>query len=81
MLQGQPLEEVESFSYLGSEINQSNKAEKEVLMRLEKAGKAYQIWRRKIFQSRALSIATKLHAHQTLVMPVLLDGAETWTET
>ena len=81
MLWGQPLKEVESFSYLCSEINQSNKAEKEVLVRLEKAGKAYQIWRRKVFQSRTLSIATKVHAHQTLVMPVLLYGAETWTET
>ena len=49
MLWGQPLEEVESFSYLGSDISQSNKAEKEVSMRLEKAGKAYQVWRRKVF--------------------------------
>ena len=43
MLQGQPLDEVEFFSYLGSEISQSNKAEKEVLMRLEKASKTYLI--------------------------------------
>ena len=81
MLQGQPLEEVESFSYLGSEIGQSSKAEKEVSVRLEKAGKVHQIWRRKVFQSRALSTATKVRAYQTLVMPVLLYGAETWTVT
>ena len=81
MLQSQPLEEVESFSYLGSEISQSNKAEKEVAVRLEKAGKVFQIWRRKVFQSRTLSTATKVQSYQTLVMPVLLYGAETWTVT
>ena len=81
MLQSQPLEEVESFSYLGSEISQSNKAEKEVAVRLEKAGKVFQIWRRKVFQSRTLSTATKVRSYQTLVMPVLLYGAETWTVT
>ena len=41
-LRGQALEEVESFSYLGSEVGQSAKVEKEVAVRLEKAGKAYQ---------------------------------------
>ena len=81
MLQSQPLEEVESFSYLGSEISQSNKAEKEVAVILEKPGKVFQIWRRKVFQSRTLSTATKVRSYQTLVMPVLLYGAETWTVT
>ena len=78
MLQSQPLEEVESLSYLGSEIGQSNKAEKEVAVRLEKAGKVFQIRRRRVFQSRTLSTA-KVQSYQTLVMPVLLYGAETWT--
>ena len=72
---------MESFSYLGSEIGQSNKAEKEVVVRLEKAGKVFQIWRRKALQSRTLSTATKVQSYQTLVMPVLLYGAETWTVT
>ena len=69
---------------MGSEMcirDRSSKAEKEVSVRLEKAGKVHQIWRRKVFQSRALSSATKVRAYQTLVMPVLLYGAETWTVT
>ena len=75
MLQGQPLEEVESFSYLGSEIGQTINVEREVSVRLEKAGKVYQIWRKKVFHS--LSIATKVRVFQTLVLSVLLYGAET----
>ena len=45
MLQNQPLEEVESFTYLGSEIGQSINVEPEVSVRLEKEGKSYQIWK------------------------------------
>ena len=81
LLQGQPLEEVESFFYLGSEIGQSINVEREVSLRLEKAGKVYQIWRKKVFHSRALSIATKVRVFRTLVLSVLLYGAETWTVT
>ena len=36
------------ISYLGSEVGQSAKVEKEVAVRLEKGGKVYQMWRRKI---------------------------------
>ena len=59
ILQGQALEEVESFSHLGSEVGQSAKVEKKVAMRLEKAGKVYQMWRRKVF-SHNFSKATKM---------------------
>ena len=75
------LEEVESFSYLGSEIGQSAKVGKEVNIRLKKASTVYQMWRRKVFKNRSLSKTTKLKVFRTCVMPVLLYGAETWTVT
>ena len=62
-LQGQTLEEVQSFPYLGSEVDQSGKVQKEIAMRLEKAGRVYQMWRR-LFQSRNISIATKMRAFE-----------------
>ena len=37
-LQGQTLKEVLSFPYLGSEVDQSGKVQKEIAVRLEKAG-------------------------------------------
>ena len=77
-LKGQALEEVESFPYLGSEVQNDGKMEKEVTVRLQKAGTIYQMWRRKVFRSHILSKDTKLRAFRTLVMPVLLYGAETW---
>ena len=44
-LRGQMLEEVESFSYLGCEVGQTTKVEREVTVRLKKAGTVYQMWR------------------------------------
>ena len=81
MLQSQPLEEVNSLPYQGSEIGQSISVEREMSVRLEKGSKVYQIWRKKVFHSRTLSTVTKLHVFQTLVLSVLLYGAKTWTVT
>ena len=77
-LKGQALDKVEAFPYLGSEVQKDSKMEKEVTVRLQKVGTIYQIWRRKVFRSHILSKDTKLRAFRTLVMPVLLYGAETW---
>ena len=80
-LNNQNLEEVESFTYLGSSIDKAGKASTEVDTRIEKGGRAYQMWRKKVFRSANLSKATKMRVFQTLVMSVLLYGAETWTIT
>ena len=80
-LNNQSLEEVESFIYLGSSIDKSGKASTEVDTRIEKGDRAYQMWRKKVFRSANLSKATKMRVFRTLVMSVLLYGAETWTIT
>ena len=80
-LNNQSLEEVESFTYLGSSIDKSGKASTEVDTRIEKEGRAYQMWCKKVFRSANLSKATKMRVFRTLVMSVLLYGAETWTIT
>ena len=67
-LWGQALEEVESFSYLGSEVAQSATEEKGVAVRLEKAGKVYQMWRKKVFRSRNPGKATKMQVFRTTLM-------------
>ena len=51
ILKGQALEEVD-YSYLGSEVEQMSRAEKDVKIRIEKAAAVYQMWRRKAFRSR-----------------------------
>ena len=75
------LDEVDSFAYLGSNIDKTGKASSEVGIRIEKAGKVYQMWQRKVFRSNHLSKTTKMRVFQSLVMSVLLYAAETWTIT
>ena len=59
----------------------TGKVEKEVTSRIEKAGTVYQIWGRKVFRSHNLSKETKMRVFRTMVMSVLLYGAETWSVT
>ena len=59
-LNNQGMEEVESFTYLVSSIDKSGKASTEVVMRIEKGGRAYQMWRKKVFRSANLTKATKM---------------------
>ena len=80
-LQNRVLEDVKSFSYLESEVEQTRKVEKEVTTSIQKAGTVYQMWRRKVFRSRTLGRDTKMRAFRTLVMSVLLYGAKTWPVT
>ena len=78
---GNPLEAVESFSYLGSEVEKNAKVGGDVEIRLEKASKVYQKWRKEVFRSRSVNKRTKLHVFRVMVMSVLLYGAETWAVT
>ena len=64
----------------GSSIDKSGKASAEVDIRIEKGGRPYQMWRKKVLRSANLSKATK-RVFRTLVMSVLLYGAETWPIT
>jgi hypothetical protein len=72
-----PIESVNSFTYLGSEITTDGGAREDVKIRIRKAQVAFSqlsnIWR-----SNQLSLSTKLHVFNTCVKSVLLYGCETW---
>ena len=70
---------VDSFTYLGSNISRDREAGTEVSSRLAKAARAFGCLRRSVFQDRNLSIATKWQVYHSVVVSVLLYGAETWT--
>ena len=69
-LNNQPLDEVESFTYLGSSIAKSGRATAEVDVRMEEGVRVYKMWHKKVFQSANLSKATKMKAFRILIMPV-----------
>ncbi|MEE4247398.1 MAG: reverse transcriptase domain-containing protein [Kangiellaceae bacterium] len=76
-LEDKPLEEIESFTYLGSIINQQGGTDADVKTRIGKARAAF-ITLRNIWKSRQITTRTKLRLFNSNVKSVLLYGAETW---
>ena len=74
------LEDVTSFTYLGSVINITGGTDEDVLARIGKARSAFNILGN-IWRSREITTATKIRIFNSNVKPVLLYGSETWRMT
>ena len=79
-INGKPLEEVESFTYLGSIIDKKGGTEADVKSRLGKARGAF-TQLRNVWKSGILGTNTKIRLFNTNVKSVLLYGSETWRLT
>lgn len=73
-------ERVNSFVYLGSELNSHNDISKEIQRRITAANRCF-FGLSKHFRSRFLSNRTKVTLYKTLVRPVLTYGSEAWATT
>lgn len=73
-------EAVNEFVYLGTSITNTNNVSSEIKRRITLANRCYYGLNRQL-SSRALSRRTKLSLYKTLILPVLLYGAEAWTMT
>ena len=71
-------EAVKDFVYLGSLVTQDNNISLEISRRIALANRCY-FGLSKQMRSKALSRRTKLKLYKTLILPVLLYGAESWT--
>ena len=74
---GQHVELVDQFCYLGSIIDASGRCRPDLSRRLGLASSAMNSLSRVWTQGR-LSLVTKLRIYQTCVVPVLLYGSDTW---
>ncbi|CAH8677390.1 unnamed protein product [Schistosoma haematobium] len=79
-LDGETLEDVESFTYLGSIIDEQGGSDADVKERIGKA-RAASPQLRNIWNSKQLSTDIKVTMFNTNVKAVLLYGAETWRTT
>ena len=75
-VKGNDIEEVESFSYLGSVVSISGGIDADVAARINKARTAFYSLK-KIWSSRQITTSTKIQIFNTNVKSVLLYGAET----
>ena len=75
-----PLQEVESYTYLGSNVDKEGGTDRDVKIRIQKARGAFialgNIWKSKEIKSR-----TKIRIFNSNVKAVLLYGSETWRTT
>ncbi|KAK2183276.1 hypothetical protein NP493_316g02064 [Ridgeia piscesae] len=78
-MNGEPLEETDSFTYLGSTINKHGGPEEDVKARIQKARVAFIM--RTIWRAKQIKNNTKLRIFNSNVNAVLLYGSETWRST
>ena len=76
-LEGSDLEDVNTFEYLGSKIDEHGGTDIDVQARINKARSAFACLN-KIWQTKSMSSKTKLRLFNSNVLSVLLYGAETW---
>ncbi|VDP34509.1 unnamed protein product [Schistosoma margrebowiei] len=79
-LDGETLEDVESFTYLGSIIDEQGGSDADVKARIGKARTAF-LQLKNIWNSKQLSTNIKVRIFNINVKAVLLYGAETWRTT
>lgn len=77
---GEELEEVDDFTYLGSVISKDNGVTKDIEARLNKARGTFTRLRN-IWKSKQLSRKTKIKLYNSNVKSVLLYGSECWRVT
>ena len=74
---GEPLDHVEDFTYLGSLISKDNGAKKDIHARLSKARGAF-ARHQTIWKSRQYNVRTKIRLYNSNVKFVLMYGSECW---
>ena len=76
---GQTLQVVETFTYLGSTLSCTANIDAEINNRISKASSTFRRLREKVWERRGISLETKLKVYRAVVLTTLLYGSETWT--
>ena len=79
-IDGERIEQVHRFKYLGATITDDGRSEKEINIRTANA-KARFSQMYKLFKSRQLSLTLRKKMLECYIFPIFLYGAETWTLT
>jgi len=79
-LDGEEIDEVEEFAYLGSNISKDGGSDRDIQLRIGKARTAF-IMLSPVWKSKTISKKTKLRTLNTHVKSVLLYGSEIWRVT
>ena len=78
-IDGKVLNNVESFTYLGSSLSSNNSLDKEISSRIAKASASFGRLRKRVWNERGLRLDTKMAVYRAVVVTALLYGCESWT--
>ena len=79
-IDGEQIEQVASYMYLGSLITEDGRSEKEIKRRIMIARSTF-TYMRTLLSCRGINLKTRLRAIKCYIWPTLFYGAETWTTT
>jgi len=80
LIAGNPVQLVDKFTYLGSQLDRSGGSVSEVLRRIAIVRECMKSLDRNIWRS-SISHSTKFRLYMVYILSVLLYGSETWTMT
>ena len=80
-LNGEQLENVEQYKYLGTIFTSNGKISEEIKQRIKQATNVYYSINRTIIGKQEVSTKTKLQVYNSIYKPILLYGSESWPMT
>jgi hypothetical protein len=78
-IDGSELKAVNTFCYLGSTLSENAMIDDEITSRIGKASAAFGKLQRRLWNSHAIKLSTKIAVYRAVVITTLLYGCETWT--
>ncbi|XP_065584427.1 uncharacterized protein LOC136043438 [Artemia franciscana] len=78
-IKGEPVEDVDSFVYLGSLLTSDNDCSKSIKRRLGLAGASFKNLFWPIWKNKTLSTSLKVRLFNSLIIPIALCSSETWS--
>ena len=78
-IDNKPLANVEHFKYLGSNISRDGSLDIEIDTRISKASQILDSLHNRVLSKYNIRLSMKLKVYNTMVLPSLLYGCETWT--
>ena len=73
------LEVVDSFTYLGSTVNNKLSLDQEINIRIGKASTTMNMLTKRVWNNTKLTTRTKILVYKACILSTLLYGSETWT--
>ena len=78
-IDGKVLNNVDSFTYLGSTLSSTTSLDKEISSRISKANASFGRLHKRVWKERGLRVDTKCAVYRAVVLTALLYGCESWT--